>query len=171
MKSWCDSWLGMPTMLQVGRHLLHLPPFKDITNSSQSIFFFLTEPQNLSQHGDTESHFPMQLALQRKPVCYLGRSESQPEVPIYSSFPLLAILVCAIYQAWELQSISSSLQGSISSPKEAIKPSIVCLGLQELKFLKSLWLLCKYKVLLLAYFADERKISTKLEKLRIREVK
>lgn len=40
MKSWCDSWLGMPTMLQVGRHLLHLPPFKDITSSSQSICFF-----------------------------------------------------------------------------------------------------------------------------------
>lgn len=108
MKPWSHSWLGMPTILQVGRHLLHPPPFKDITSSSQSIFF-LTEPQNLSQHGDTESHFPMQLSLQMKPVCYLGRSESQPEVPIYSSFPLFAILVCAIYQAWELQSISSSL--------------------------------------------------------------
>lgn len=94
----------------------------------------------------------MQLALHRKPVYYLGRSESQPEVPIYSSFPLFAILVCAIYQARKLQSIFSSL-GSISSPKEAIKPSIVWLGLQKLTFEKSLWPLRKYKVLLLAYFA------------------
>ena len=40
MKPWSHSWLGMPTILQVGRHLLHPPPLKDITSSSQSIFFF-----------------------------------------------------------------------------------------------------------------------------------